>query len=252
MFYIYAHYTPNRQLFYIGKGSKKRAYSFYKRGSHWNNIVNKYGTPTVEILAEFKLEQDAFNQEISLIAQYRSEGIELCNKTDGGEGTSGYKFTAEQVENNRLAHIGQPAWNKGMPCREVTKLKIHLAKIGKPGKTMTIEAKTKISIANTGNKHTEETKVKCGLANKGKPTSAKQKATASILFKGNTYGAGNTTNRAWIWVGTQVETKEVVRIIGEKAMKEAGFQHANIIKCINGQRKSHKGYTWAKESWGNA
>ena len=72
------------------------------------------------------------------------------------------------------------------------------------------------------------------------------------LFKGNTYGAGNTNNRAWIWVGTQVETKEVVRIIGEKAMKEAGFQHANIIKCINGQRKSHKGYTWAKESWGNA
>ena len=252
MFYVYAHYTPTGRLFYIGKGSKKRAYSFYKRGSHWDNVVAKYGTPTVEILAKFECEQDAFNKEVSLIAQYRSEGIELCNKTDGGEGTAGYRFTAEQVENNRLAHLGQPAWNKGMPCRAETKLKLHLAKIGKPGKPMTEEAKAKISAANTGRKHSEETKRKCGAANIGKPSSAKQKAIASMLSKGNTYAAGNTANRTWIWVGTDIKTGDVVKFIGEKEMKKAGLQHSNIIKCLNGERKSHKGYTWHREAWSNA
>ena len=217
MFFTYAHYTPEGRLFYIGKGSSvRRAHQMLGRNNYWCKVVAKYGKPEVKILAEWDTEQEAFEHEIALIKEYREQGLELCNLTDGGEGTSGYKHSAEHIQKNSLARLGKSAW------------------------------------WNIGRKHTEETKVKCGLANKGKPTSTKQKATASILFKGNTYGAGNTNNRAWIWVGTQVETKEVVRIIGEKAMKEAGFQHANIIKCINGQRKSHKGYTWAKESWGNA
>jgi len=185
------------------------------RNNYWCKVVAKYGKPEVKILAEWDTEQEALQHEIELIKEYREQGLELCNLTDGGEGTSGYKHSAEHIQKNSQARIGKP---------------IH-----------SDEFKEKMRVFHLGNKWRQ-----------GLPTSAKQKATASILFKGNTYGAGNTTNRAWIWVGTQVETKEVVRIIGEKAMKEAGFQHANIIKCINGQRKSHKGYTWAKESWGNA
>ena len=249
MFYTYAHYTPEGRLFYIGKGKGRRAYAFYQRSSYWNNIIAKYGKPTVKILAKWATEQEALQHEISLIKEYREQGLELCNLTDGGEGTSGYKATPDQVENNRIVHLGQTPWNKGIPCREETKSKLSAVKLGctpwnkgiPSGLQHSDEFKARISALHKGNTY-----------NLGKPTSTKQKATASILFKGNTYGAGNTNNRAWIWVGTQVETKEVVRIIGEKAMKEAGFQHANIIKCINGQRKSHKGYTWAKESWGNA
>jgi hypothetical protein len=30
-------------------------------------------------------------------------------------------------------------------------------------------------------------------------------------------------------------------------LNDAGFQHANVIKCLNGTRKSHKGYIWHKE-----
>ena len=84
----------------------------------------------------------------------------------------------------------------------------------------------------------------------GKPTSAKQKAIASARSKGNNYAVGNTAQRKWVWVGTNIKTGEVVRVIGEKALKEAGFQRPNIIKCINGQRKSHKGYAWQKEKLG--
>jgi hypothetical protein len=107
----------------------------------------------------------------------------------------------------------------------------------------------------SGLQHSEEFKQKISnlhIDNKwrlGRPTSAKQKAIASALSKGNSYAVGNTNQRKWVWVGINIQTGEVIRVVGEKTLKEHGFQHANIIKCINGTRKSHKGYTWTKEKW---
>jgi NUMOD3 motif len=217
MFYTYAHYTPEGRLFYIGKGSSvRRAHYMQGRNNYWCKVVAKYGKPVVKILAEWLTEKEAFEHEITLIKEYREQGLELCNLTDGGDGTSGYKQSDEHRQKNSQARIGKSAtWN-------------------------------------IGRKHTEETKIKCGLANIGKPSSAKQKATTSAMLQGNTYGAGNTNNRTWIWIGTDVLTGEVVNFIGEKEMKLAGLQHSNIIKCLNGERKSHKGYTWAREPWSNA
>ena len=217
MFCTYAHYTPEGRLFYIGKGSSvRRAHYMQGRNNYWCKVVAKYGKPVVKILAEWLTEKEAFEHEIALIKKYRRQGLELCNLTDGGDGTSGYKQSAEHRQKNSQARIGKPAtWN-------------------------------------IGRKHTAETKIKCGLANIGKPSSAKQKAVASALFKGNTYGAGNTANRTWVWIGTDILTGKVVNFIGEKEMKLAGLQHSNIIKCLNGERKSHKGYTWSREAWSNA
>ena len=40
MFYTYAHYTPQRRLFYIGKGSsERRAHRMQGRNNYWNKIV---------------------------------------------------------------------------------------------------------------------------------------------------------------------------------------------------------------------
>jgi hypothetical protein len=248
MFYVYAHYTSEDRLFYIGKGSKNRAHVFYNRGTHWNNVVAKHGSPIVKILAEFGIEQDAFAKEIELIKHYREQGFKLCNVTDGGEGTSGYKATAEQIERNRLVHIGQPAWNKGTKSTEKHIENNRLGHIGQVAwnKGLTVgpihseEFKAKISALHKGNKWRQ-----------GLPSSAKQKATASALSKGNIYATGNTARRTWVWVGTNTITGEVVKYIGEKEMLKAGLQHSNIIKCINGERKSHKGYIWTREPWSN-
>ena len=248
MFYVYAHYTPEGRLFYIGKGFKNRAYVFYQRGTHWNNVVAKHGSPLVKILAEFDIEQDAFAKEIELIKHYREQGFKLCNVTDGGEGTSGYKATVEQIERNRLTHIGQPAWNKGAKSTEKHIENNRLGHIGqvpwnkgvRVGPIHSEEFKAKISALHKGNKWRQ-----------GLPSSAKQKATASALLKGNTYATGNTARRTWVWVGTNTITGEVVKYTGKKEMLKAGLQHSNIIKCINGERKSHKGYTWNREPWSN-
>lgn len=181
------------------------------RNKYWNKIVAKYGKPTVQILADWKTEAEAFDHEKFLIACFRDMGYELANLTDGGDGTSGYKQTPEHREKNRLASLG----NKRA----------------------------------LGHKVSDEARKLMGADKIGKPTSAKQKAISSAIFKGNKYQVGNTRNRTWVWIGTHIETGEVIRLIGEKAMKDAGVQHANIIKCLNGERKSHKGYTWHREPW---
>jgi len=213
MFCTYAHYTPQGILFYIGKGSsERRAYYLSSRNNYWQKVVAKYGKPDVQILARWDTEEEAFCHERLLISCFRELGHKLCNLTDGGDGTSGYKQTTEHREKNRLASIG----NKRA----------------------------------LGHKVSETARKLMGKDKIGKPTSAKQKATASAIFKGNKYAAGNANQRKWVWIGTNIKTGEVVKFIGDKAMKEAGIQHANVSKCINGLRKSHKGYTWSREPCG--
>ena len=74
----------------------RRAYSKTNRNKHWRNIVAKHGL-RVEIFSCWTTEQEAFEDERFLIACFRNGfGVELCNYTDGGEGSSGYKQTEEQ------------------------------------------------------------------------------------------------------------------------------------------------------------
>jgi hypothetical protein len=194
VFCTYAHYTPEGRIFYIGKGSEKRAHSKAGRNNYWQNVVKKYGNPDVQILANWDTEEEAFSHEVLLIKCFKDLGHKLCNLSDGGEGPSGLKHSDE--------------------------------------------FKKKISALHKGNKW------RLGI-----PTSARQKAIASKTHKGTTYATGNTNKRQWTWVGTHIETGEVVSYIGSVALNDAGFQHANVIKCINGTRQSHKGYTWSKTAW---
>ena len=89
------------------------------RNDHWQNVVNKYGKPHVELLANWKTEEEALDHERLLISCFRDMGVELTNKSDGGEGTSGFKFAPHQIENLSKAHMGQVAWNKGLKGAQV-------------------------------------------------------------------------------------------------------------------------------------
>jgi NUMOD3 motif len=183
MFFTYAHYKPEGGLFYIGKGKRRRAYAMDSRNSHWQNIVNKYGKPRVELLAQWDTEKEAFEHEKVLIACFKDMGYVLANKTDGGEGSSGYKHTKEQKLKNSLAKMGNipwnkgtkgimVAWNKGVPMSEEQKIKCSLAKKGKPspakGRKHTPETIEKIRLAKLGTKHTAESIAKLKLANIGR------------------------------------------------------------------------------------
>ncbi len=62
----------------------------------------------------------------------------------------GKKHSEEHIRKNRESHLGQKAWNKGIPRSQQTKDKISKTKTGVKGKPLSEEHKNKISIAQKG------------------------------------------------------------------------------------------------------
>ena len=98
VFYVYVHKKVDGTVFYVGKGSGKRAWESTKRNKHWKHIVAKYKTYQVEIVLKDIQEWFAFEYEQDLIAKYGliKDGGSLCNLTLGGEGISGWRASKEQ------------------------------------------------------------------------------------------------------------------------------------------------------------
>lgn len=91
-FYVYAHFKPNsNECFYIGRGTKRRYKRKNGRSDYWNNIVNKYGGFEIIFLEENLTLKESNELEIYWISQMKTWGIDLCNLTDGGEGTKGFE-----------------------------------------------------------------------------------------------------------------------------------------------------------------
>lgn len=232
MFYIYAH-TRNdtNQIFYIGKGKGNRAYSKNKRNPHWHNIVNKVGY-SVEILARFNSEQDAFQQEINCIKWLDN----LCNLTKGGEGCSGMTLSDEAKHKIRAANLGKKlsdehkikllAANLGRKFSEEHKAKIGAASRGNTycaGRILSDETKAKIGAAILGKKHTSETRAKLSEIQSGENNPS---------FKGKILATNILTGEQQIFIG--------------KEICAAGFNQGHVSECVNGKAKTHKGHTFER------
>jgi hypothetical protein len=207
--YVYIHYkADDDQPFYVGKGVGRRSTSKLSRSKYWNNIVNKHSY-YAEITDYFHTNQEALNREKSLIASMRYSGITLCNLTDGGEGSTGYRHTEEARNKIGKAAIG----NKNTLGR----------KLSEEHKKAIVEA----SIGNkycSGKKLTEEHKLKLKLATTG---------AASSGYKGDI-------------IGTNIATGETVRLQVNLDIESKGFDHRKVYACAVGKRKTHKGYTFSR------
>ena len=148
-FYTYAHKNATtNKIFYIGKGSKNRYKTTYKRSAHWNHIVNKYGF-SAEILANWDTEKEAFDHEKLLISCFKDMNYVLANKTEGGEGPSGHIHTEEHKK-----LISQKL--KGKIVSQETKEKLKISALKRPKRILSEETKNKIGLTNTGMKRSLE------------------------------------------------------------------------------------------------
>lgn len=107
IFYVYVDHTMDaNRPFYVGKGQLDRV-RLKERGQHWKAIVNKHGwcrETCRTIVLGTKDEQFAFDEEVRLIAEFgtHQDGSSArwgANKTRGGEGSSGYKWSDRSREN---------------------------------------------------------------------------------------------------------------------------------------------------------
>lgn len=103
-FYTYIQYRPNGTPFYVGKGVNDRYCDDHSYNNHYMNVVYKYGTKNLKtVIFPVDNEKLAHQWERELIHLLRSEGYTLVNRTDGGEGLSGYRHTLETKTRQSLA-----------------------------------------------------------------------------------------------------------------------------------------------------
>lgn len=146
------------EVFYVGIGNPRRAYSKYYRSKFWHNIVNKYGYDI--IIEETNLTHyQACELEIYWIKRIgrRDLGLgTLVNHTDGGDGLIGHKHTQETKD--KISSL-----NTGKTRSIESKLKMSESRKGKKFTKHSEESKKNMSLAQIGKprkKHSEETKLK--------------------------------------------------------------------------------------------
>lgn len=143
-FLTYAHCKPDGSIFYIGKGSSKRAHSSSGRNVVWKRTVEKHGGFSVMVLAKWNTEQEAFDHEIALIDTFRDMGHKLVNIANGGMGSTGFRHTeAHKTSLSESMKISNPMFNSEL--REKQKIATKEA-MSRP------EVRSRISAALTGKK----------------------------------------------------------------------------------------------------
>lgn len=107
-YYVYAHIRlDSNEIFYIGKGSENRAFSYLNRNSYWHNIVNAFDY-RVEILKSDMSEKEAFCEEVRFITEHKP----IANFTIGGTGGDTFsklpEFKKEEIRDKARTRAIQP------------------------------------------------------------------------------------------------------------------------------------------------
>ena len=182
MFCVYEHIRPDTNaIFYVGKGSHRRAYSKHRRNKHWNRVVAKAGGYSVRLIADGIEEDLSFLVEMERIDQLNRIGLKLTNKTDGGEGPSGMRHTDEAKRKIAEAQMGENHWTFGRGLSNEHKEKLRKAR---ESFVFTDEIRKKLSDAGKRRTYTPETLVKMSKAKQGR----KHHMANAIEFDGKVFG----------------------------------------------------------------
>jgi hypothetical protein len=180
IYYTYAYLRKNKTPYYIGKGKDNRAYIKGK-----DEIKPPRDKSRIIFLKQNLTEEEAFKHEIYMIAVFGRKDLGtgiLRNKTNGGEGSSGFNHKEKTKEKLRTINLGKQ-------LSDETKRKISNSGIGK---VHTEETKRKMSHNQTGENnsfygksHSDLTKQKISLSSKNKIVSDETKRKMSESQKGD-------------------------------------------------------------------
>lgn len=174
MYYVYSYLREDLSPYYIGKGTKGRAYA-----SANHRIKAPKDKSRIHILKNNLTEQEAYEIERLYILMFGRKDLGtgiLRNLTDGGDGPVGYKATPEQKRKIALSRMGDKHPLYGVSPSQETREKQRQSLKGKYtkeknpmyGQTHTDKNRKKISERHKGVPKSEDHKRKISEAHKGK------------------------------------------------------------------------------------
>jgi predicted GIY-YIG superfamily endonuclease len=226
------------EIFYVGIGLKRRAYNWKDRSVFWKRYVNKYGLPTVVIIAKNLTREEAIYWEKAFIKIFGRRGLDsngiLVNRTIGGEGVTGIPMPEEAKRHLSILNKG-----KKMPASHGDKI----AK-GQQGRKLSEEWRKNLSESKKGKKNPAY----------GKPPDikAREKAKARTGEKNPNFGKKHSPELrekmrlARIGVharGEHHKAKKVIDIQTGKtyncikdAASDANVRYENLVRYLTGDR----------------
>jgi hypothetical protein len=225
-YYTYAYLREDRTPYYIGKGSGRRIYE--NKGRPCGKPKDK---SRIIFLKQNLTEEEAFKHEIYMIAVFGridlGTGI-LNNRSDGGEGNSGYKHTEKNKEifkeyGKIYGKIG------GKKCYE-----LGLGTFSRTKEQITEHSKISGNIAGT---KTRDLKIGIHALTSEQISEAGKKG-------GKITGEKNMKECVILSPSGEVIKGKNIKLF----CKENNLSQGNLSNVILGKRKSHKGYTLCETS----
>lgn len=186
IYYVYQYVREDGTPYYIGKGKGRRAYAKH-------NVNLPKNKERIILLQRNLTEEQSHNLEKELIAKYGRKDVGtgiLHNKTDGGEGMSGWEPTDETKRKISESKIGSVPWNKGKigVYSEETIAKMGNARKGKTpwNKGNKTPKKPYVPKQKEPRVFTDEHRAKLSAARKGKHLSEEYKKNMSLSRIGKT------------------------------------------------------------------
>lgn len=221
---VYRHIRlDNGNPFYIGIGkNESRAYSKRGRNIFWQRIVSKCGYEVEILFYDLDYEQAKLKEQEFIYLYGRTDTCNglLCNLTNGGDGSLGYKPTQEALLKIAKASKGRiktkeqiDKWKKNMNFEkdEEFRERIRQSLIGRKHSPERVE---KIRNSLKGKTLSEETKIKISKALKGrkaKPITEEHRSNLSISHTGKT-GINSSNKKAIINIKQNGDVKEYYSI----------------------------------------
>jgi hypothetical protein len=252
-FYTYAYLREDRTPYYIGKGSYNRAYEKRKY-----EIRPPKDKSRIIFLKQNLTKEDAFKHEIYMIAVFGRKDLGtgvLRNKTNGGEGCSGYILTEENKRkiSERQRCEGNSFYGKTHSQETIEKMRVI-----KTGKTQSQETRDKIAATKIGIPRSQETIEKMRAANIGKtlPQETKNKISEAISGEkhymfGKTLSqeikdkirvgiSGENNPKSNWWRITFSDGRVIERCGLSNWVKENGYNVGSVYELYKKRRKRHK------------